>query len=249
MTLPIAIQLYSLRDQLTSDFEATLEAVAGMGYVSVETAGYYGRSAAEVGERLRGLGLSVIGMHTDIMTPEGRRKSEEDAAALGCTRVVCAWQPPATFETREGVQVLAERLNEAAAELPGLTVLYHNHDAELRPLEGRPALYTLLEHLDPAVQLELDVYWTVVAGVDPVTLLRDLGSRVGLLHVKDGHVNPTHPMTAVGEGTIDYTPIVAAVPPSVPCLIVEMDEVATDPIDAVRKSAAYLVAKGWGHAR
>jgi sugar phosphate isomerase/epimerase len=251
VTLPIGVQLYSVREQLAQDFDKTLETIAKAGYVGVEMAGLHGRTPQAVAQRLKDLNLAVSSMHTDVLTADGLKRSLDEAAALGTTKLVCPWRPPQTFDTEESISQLADQLNTAYQTLKqhGLSLLYHNHDFELRTVNGRYGLYALLEKLQPGIQIELDAYWVVVGGADAVGVIKHLDQRLGLLHVKDGAVNPAKPMLAVGDGKVDYGTIIPALPPSVPWLIVELDECATDMIEAVQKSVRYLVAKGLGHGR
>jgi sugar phosphate isomerase/epimerase len=102
----------------------------------------------------------------------------------------------------------------------------------------------MLEDLDPDVFLEVDVYWVQTARQDPVQVIRRLGSRAPLLHIKDGPCQIEEPMTALGEGVVDIPGVVAAGAASTEWLIVELDRCATDMLEAVRKSYQYLVGKG-----
>lgn len=251
MTLPIGLQLYSVREQLAQDFDKTLETVAKAGYAGVELAGLNNRPAEQVAQQLKDLGLTVTSMHTDVLTPDGFKRSLDTAAVLDCKKLICPWRPPDTFNTEDGIKGLADQLNAAneTAKGQGITILYHNHDFELRTVGGRYGLYALLEKLDPEVQFELDTYWVVVGGADPIAVIKHLGSRLGMIHVKDGMVNPAKPMYAVGDGKVDYAPIIAALPSSVPWLIVELDECGTDMIEAVQKSVRFMIDKGLGHGR
>ncbi len=251
MTRPIAVQLYSLREALQQDFEGTLEGVAKAGYVGVEMAGLYGRTPEVVAKLLQVLNLQVVAMHCKVLSPEELAASLAEAQALNCPNLVCPWVTPDTFSTLEGIHELAEKLNTAteSIEAQGRKLLYHNHDFELQLVNDEPALNHFVKALDARVGIELDTYWVKVGGIDPVAMLNQLGDRVGLLHVKDGHIEPTHPMVAVGDGKLDYAPIIAALPDSVEWLIVELDACATDMIEAVTKSAHYLIEKGLGHGR
>jgi sugar phosphate isomerase/epimerase len=245
------VQLYSLREELQQNFEQTLENVVKAGYVGVEMAGLHGRSATSVAQLLKELNLQVSSMHADVLTEDGIAQAIEEAETLGCSLIVCPWVQPPTFSTLEGIQGLAAKLNSASSILAakGKSLLYHNHDFEFQIVDGQPALFHLVKALDPQVKLELDLYWVAVGGADPVQTLHQLGERVGLVHVKDGHISPTHPMTAVGDGKLDYPAIVPAIPASVEWLIVELDACATDMTEAVTKSAHYLIEKGLGRGR
>ena len=104
----------------------------------------------------------------------------------------------------------------------------------------------MLEHLDPDVFFEVDVYWVQTAGQDPAQVVRRLGTRAPLLHVKDGPCQIEAPMTALGEGVVDIPGVVAAGSGSVDWLVVELDRCDTDIMEAIRKSYQYLVGKGLG---
>lgn len=251
MTRPIALQLYTLRQALEADFEGTLEQVAAAGYVGVELAGLHGRSPRDTAQVLQSLGLEVVAMHCQVLTPDGLESALAEAAVLNCRRLVCPWVPPDTFASLDAVQALAAKLNTALSAIAGegRTLYYHNHDFELQQLAGKPALSHFMAALDPQIRLELDIYWVAVGGSDPLALLAELGDRVGLVHIKDGAINPARPMLAVGDGALDYKAIIPALPAGVPALLVELDECATDMLEAVRRSAAYLVREGLGHGR
>jgi sugar phosphate isomerase/epimerase len=238
----IAVQLYTLRDQMETQFEAVLEAVASIGYAGVEAASLHGRSAAEYAARCKAAGLQICSAHVKLPARKDGDQVIEDALALGVQRMVCPWLPPEQFASRDAILRSAEQLNSAAeiAKAHGLSLGYHNHAHEFHAVEGKPAMEWLLEALDPAVFLEPDTYWVAVAGVDPVAVLGQLGSRAPLVHMKDGPAgtNPA-PMTALGAGTLDVAAIVAAASHA-DWLIVELDSCATDSLEAVRESYAFL---------
>ena len=115
--------------------------------------------------------------------------------------------------------------------------------------DGRPALLHLFDHLAPTVFAEVDIYWAQVGGMDPKDLVTQLGSRVGLLHVKDGPADePPSSMVAVGDGVIGV-PAVLEASPSARWHIVELDRCATDMFDAVERSYDYLVGGGFSRGR
>jgi len=96
------------------------------------------------------------------------------------------------------------------------------------------------------VFFEVDVYWVQTAGQNPAEIVRRLGARAPLLHIKDGPCQIESPMTALGEGVVDLPEVVAAGAGSTEWLVVELDRCATDMIEAVRKSYHYLIGKGLG---
>jgi sugar phosphate isomerase/epimerase len=245
--IPVGVQLYSLRAELDQDFEGTLDAVAHFGYEGVELASLHGRSAGAFQQALAKRGLPVVAWHnSDILDPAKRPSVLAQAQELGCEQIVYPWHSPESFRTPNDIRVLADSLNKAAVDAAeqNITLLYHNHDFEFAQTSGQLGMSLLLEHLDPLVRLELDTYWVAVAGQDPKTTLARLAERVKLIHVKDGLLKPAAPMTAVGEGKLDYPSILSAPTPALAWLLVELDVCATDMKEAVRKSLAYLRAKG-----
>ena len=246
MTTPIALQLYTLRDLLAQDYEGTVRKVADMGYVGVETASLFGDSPASAAKLFSELGLEVSSAHGAL--PLGDKKQEviDTMSVLNCKRLILPWQQPELFQSPDGIKKVCDLLNEASAvaKANGFQVGYHNHWFEYEPLQNRIPMDIMLEDLDPDVFFEVDVYWVQTAGQDPVQVIRRLGSRAPLLHIKDGPCQIEEPMTALGEGVVDIPGVVAAGAASTEWLVVELDRCATDMLEAVRKSYQYLVGKG-----
>ena len=248
MIPPIAIQLYSLRE--TADFEESVRRVAAMGYAGVETAGQFGGSPKHARQIFDDLGLQVAGAHSPLPVGDNKNAVLDTMHDLGTTTIVCPWVDPQHFRSLDGIQRLAGQLNEAdeVARDHGLRLLYHNHDFEFIPLPDGSIPHQHLQQLTaPTVAFEIDTYWVKVAGSDPVEVVRELGTRAPLLHVKDGHIDPRAPMLALGDGAMDFPSIVAAA--RAEWLIVEFDQCATDIFEAVEKSFRYLVEKGLGHGQ
>jgi sugar phosphate isomerase/epimerase len=246
ITTPIALQLYTIRDQLAQDFEGTLREVAAMGFIGVETANMFGDSPASAARLFNELGLTVSGAHSPL--PLGDKKQEviDTMEALHCKRLIRPGVPAEKYKSLDGIKSVCDALNEGAAvaKANGLQVGYHNHWFEYEPFDGRLPIDIMLEHLDPDVFFEVDVYWVQTAGQDPAEVVRHFGSRAPLLHVKDGPCEIEAPMTALGEGVVDIPGVVAAGAGSTEWLVVELDRCATDMMQAVRKSYQYVIGKG-----
>lgn len=249
ITTPIALQLYTVRDRLAQDFEGTIREVADIGYIGVETANMFGGSPASAARLFSELGLTVCGAHSPLPLGDQKQEVIDTMGALNCKRLVVAWQPPEKYKSLDGIKSICDSLNEGAAvaRANGLQVGYHNHWFEYELLEDRLPIEVMLEHLDPDVFFEVDVYWVQTAGQDPAQVVHRLGSRAPLLHVKDGPCQIDAPMTALGEGVVDIPGVVSAGAESTEWLVVELDRCATDMMEAVRKSYQYLVEKGMGH--
>jgi len=249
MTVPIALQLYTLRDLMAQDFEGTVRTVADMGYIGVETANMFGSSPTSAARLFQELGLTVMGAHSPLPLGDDKQQVLDTMGALDCKRVIVAWQPPEKYKSLDGIKSICETLNEGAAvaRAHGLQVGYHNHWFEYQLLENRIPVDVMLEYLDPDVFFEVDVYWVQTAGQDPAAVVRRLGPRAPLLHIKDGPCQMEAPMTALGEGVVDIPGVVAAGAGSTEWLVVELDRCATDITEAVRKSYQYLIGKRLAH--
>jgi sugar phosphate isomerase/epimerase len=246
MSTPIALQLYTIRELLDLDFEGTIRKVADMGYVGVETANMFGGSPALAAKLFGELGLTVSGAHSAL--PIGDKKQEviDTMGALNCKRLILPGQPPEKYKSLDGIKSVCDALNEGVevAKANGFMLGYHNHWFEYEVWEGRLPMDVMLEHLDPDVFFEVDVYWVQTAGQNPVDVVRRLGPRAPLLHVKDGPCEIEAPMTALGEGVVDIPGVIAAGAGSTEWLVVELDRCATDMMEAVHKSYRYLIEKG-----
>lgn len=239
------VQLYTVRTLMQRDVAETLGAVAAAGYREVETAGLFGMAPEEFRAALDRAGLVSPAGHTPI---EALRQSLDaslaSARTLGQEWVVVPWLDEAE-RTPEGYRRVAAELNRfgAAAVDRGLRVGYHNHDFEFEELEGGVRGYDLLlADTDPElVDIELDLFWAVNAGQDPVALFERHPGRFPLCHVKDmadrGGAGTQAP---VGQGDIDFARIFAhADQAGLRHYFVEQDDPA-DPLASIRASHAYL---------
>lgn len=246
MAAPIALQLYTLREAMAKDFAGTIKKVADIGYVGVETAGFPGTTPQEASKLFKDLGLTVSSAHSRLPLGEHQNEVLETMAALDCKYLVSPNVGTDYFKSIKGIQQARDLLNEAnaVAAAHGLSLGLHNHWWEFEPVEGQYPYEVLVEGLDPAVFFEIDTYWTKVAGVDPVQVIKKLGARAPLLHIKDGPGVQKEPQVAVGEGIMDIRAIIEAGSGNTEWLVVELDQCATDMVEAVEKSYTYLVGNG-----
>lgn len=243
---PIAVQLYSLREELNENFRGIVEKVKDMGYTGVEPYNGLPVSHLEASRLFESLGLEVISAHMPLPVGDDRPTVLDAAAAYNLKYLVVPWMPQERFESVDSIKALCDELNEASlvARTHGYTLHYHNHDFEFREVDGRPAYDIFLEHLDDTIMLQVDTYWVKVGGQDPVELVKKLGDRAPLLHIKDGPLDKDQPMVAVGDGKMDIPAIVEAGKGHTQSLIVELDRCETDMVEAVAKSYQYMVGEG-----
>lgn len=246
MTAPIALQLYTVREALAEDFAGVMKKVADIGYVGVELIFELpGTTIPEAAQLFKELGLAVPSAHVPLPVGKDKNKVLDYMAAFGSQRIVSG-KGPDNFATSDLIKQTCDQFNEAQAMAAenGMTVGYHNHWWEFEQIEGRYVYQVMLEHLDPAIFLQVDTYWVQTAGLDPARIVKDLGPRVPLLHIKDGPAVKRVPQVAVGEGVMDFPSIVQAAEGTVEWLIVELDHCATDMLEAVEKSYQYFVGEG-----
>lgn len=250
--VPIALQLYTLRAAAVLDLRWVLERVASMGFIGVELAGLHGNPPATVREWLRELGLTAVAAHAKLPVGDAESRILDELSEVGVDTLVVPWAAPERFRTLDSVRSLADDLlkGQENAARRGISLGYHNHDFELATtIGGATALAHLFRATGPTVFAEVDVYWVKVGGADPAAVVAELGSRVRLLHIKDGPADGTEsPMTAVGEGVIDFPSIVAA-GGDVRWHVVELDACATDMFEAVEASYRWLVGQGLSRGR
>ena len=243
---PLAVQLYSLREALAQDFEATVRSVADIGYVGVEPFGGMPGGLAASAALFRELDLQVCSSHIPYPDDANQEAVLALAEAYGLERVCIAYLPPAGFESVDAIKRTCERLNQAGAfaSANGLSLGYHNHWWEYKQLNGTGTLELMMSELDDSVFLQIDTYWVQVGGLDAVSLVKQAGSRAPLIHLKDGSLDKDDDMTAIGGGKMDVAGIVEACADTADWHIVELDRCATDMLGAVRDSYSYLTGNG-----
>ncbi|MGW4961984.1 sugar phosphate isomerase/epimerase family protein [Nonomuraea sp. NPDC004186] len=211
----ISIQLWTVRDDLAKNYDATLAYLAETGYPKIEVAlGYFGRTARQLRTFLDGLGIRASSSHDGLTADQAALDTKiENALTLGQSFMVV---PYLNSTSLDEWKAWAERMNvEAqAARAAGLRYGYHNHAHEFTTDlgGGKTPWDVLTSELDPRlVHLEIDIYWAVTGGVgrgaaDPVRfaldVIRRAPQRVLQFHVKDRHLDGD--MADLGTGTIDF---------------------------------------------
>lgn len=238
----IGLQLYTLRTLAAADVEGTLEKVAGIGYREIEFAGLYGKSATEVRAILDRTGLRAVSSHHSLRDVRENWPATLDAAAtLGQSYVVVASIGGDDASSVAALERTADAFNRAgeAAKSHGLRFGYHNHDFEFRPMDGRLPYDVLLEACDASlVVMEMDIYWIVNGGRDPLSYFAAHPGRFHLIHAKDRTADGR--MVNVGAGVIDFPAILGrSRQAGIRHVLVEHDRPAS-PIEDVRASYDHL---------
>lgn len=209
--IPIAIQMYTLRNECEDDFRGTLRKVASLGFQGVELAGYNGIPVEELKELLDELGLQVAACHVPLANLESNLAQViHEQLVLESKYLVCPYLLPEK-RTEADYQSLITFLNKAGAmcQNAGISLCYHNHDFELDNLhDGRTALDTIMEETDSdLVFAEPDVYWLSKREYDPVKWIDTYRDRTKLVHLKDMTKDEERFFAEVGTGSIDFQAI------------------------------------------
>ncbi|MET0133938.1 MAG: sugar phosphate isomerase/epimerase [Kibdelosporangium sp.] len=206
----IGIQLYTVRDIMATDPQGTLSALGDIGYATVGVSGLYGHSPAKFRSMLDIGGVRAVLTHTswDAMNANVQREIEI-ARVLG-VRYVVVPSLPASLRTVGGYQQAAAAFQEWGVKCrgAGLKFLFHNHDVDFVTVDGKVLYDILVEETDPRfVNFELDLYWIIVGGYDPVPYFERYPGRFPVFHVKDRAANGS--FADLGYGNIDFPRIFA----------------------------------------
>jgi len=253
----VGLQLYSLRDQLPTDVHGYIAKVAAAGYKEVEPFGYskqngfWGLDAKAFSDLLKQNGLITPSAHfgMDQYFVEGKTDDLEayiEAANItGMSYVIIPSINGEVLKSADQFKQVAEKMNKAAelCKKSGLKLGYHNHNFEWKPVDGTTFYDVVLKETDPAlVHMEMDIYWVVRAGQDPVQLFQQHPGRFALCHLKDMDKDNHNLNTEIGNGTIDFKKILSYKKlAGLKHFIVEQENYTNiDPIVSITKSADYV---------
>jgi sugar phosphate isomerase/epimerase len=254
----LSVQLYSVMDQLAADQNATLERLAALGFRYAEPFGLGSPSrsraqrleaARELRAGLDAAGLTVSAAH--VAVPDTVAELAEECAIVGADTVFVPHPKlvpgfdAETFGDIGRVDAFADALGSLAREAAdfGLRVGYHNHWFEWTQLpDGRTGYDRFWSRTGDELLAEIDVYWAVAAGADPVQVLAELGDRVVAVHVKDGPATQGEPQTPLGTGAVDVQAALKGT--QIPWHVMEIDLTELDRYELLGANARFLVETG-----
>jgi sugar phosphate isomerase/epimerase len=246
----MGLQLYSLRDIMPQDPKGVLKKVAGFGYNEVETYGYsagklFGLTAKEFGDYCKSLGIKVTSGHygIDVMRLDLQR-AIDDANAIGQKYMIIPYLGGAERTSMDDYKKRCEEFNKAGeiCKKNGIRFGYHNHAFEFENMNGQIPYDVMLAELDPKyVGMEMDIFWVVNAGFDPLQYFAKYPGRFEQWHVKDMDKGDKNRNADVGTGSIDFKALFAKAKLSgMTNFYVEQETYPGTPIDSIEKSAAYV---------
>jgi len=250
--LPIALQVYSIREEAEKNFASTMKEVKNMGYDGVELAGLYDKTPEEVRDCLSDLGLTPISAHVSLQEfMEDLPVTVKRYATIGCKYLVIPYLP-------EDYRYGTDKFDEVMANIPtiaeechkeGITLLYHNHDFEFaKTREGNYVLDFMYEQIsEQDLKTELDTCWVKVAGEEPTEYIKKYKGRCPIIHLKDFISAPSFDYRALGYGIQDIPAILSeTLSAGSEWVVVEQDEHSKHTaIKDSELSIIYLKSLGW----
>ncbi|MBV9962516.1 MAG: sugar phosphate isomerase/epimerase [Parafilimonas sp.] len=207
------IQLWSVKTALGKDPKGVLKQLAEDGYTQIESfegnqGMFWGMSAADFKKYMDELGMKIISSHCDI--EKDFEKKAADAASIGMKYLICPYKGPQ--KTADDFKKIADEFNEKGeiCKKNGIRFAYHNHDYSFVAVDGKvPEDIMMTNTNTELVDFEMDIYWVVTAGADPVAYAKKYKNRFRLGHVKDRMKNTTEKDASctLGEGSINYPTI------------------------------------------
>jgi sugar phosphate isomerase/epimerase len=242
----VGLAVITVRSEVQGDFEGTMRQVAAIGYRDLDMYIYESSLEAPATRAILdrvGLTCTSARVRTTALY-RGWERFLDAANTLGAKFITLADVPFPERQTLQDYHELAALFNKcgAIAQQHGLIFCYHNHDAELATMEGAFPYDVLIAETDPkVVHLQMDVYWMLHGGRDPVHELKRLAGRVSTLHLKDMQTWPRQGITTVGRGRINFREILrTAIDSGIRYWYVEEDAPKGPGIDAVKAAYTYL---------
>ena len=239
--IPVALQVYTIRDVASEDYAGTLEKVAKMGYKGLEIGGFGPYNSGEWNSLLESLNLEIISNHIPIETlEESFNHIAEFNLSIGNKHIICPYLREERRTDADDYKRVAEGLNKIGLKCKekGMHLSYHNHGFEFINYNGKTGMDILFEDTDPElVKFELDTYWVTYGGEEVSQYMKKYAGRCEVLHLKDMANDEKKSFSEVGEGRLDFHTIMkTAVEIGVQNFVVEQDICKRPPLESVEIS-------------
>lgn len=205
-----AAQLFTLREELKEGIRPLFKKLKEMGWHAVQISALpAGYDPEEVALALEENQLKAAGMHISLDRLQSDLEGVLKEADLYKTKdIICPYVQP-EMRNEAGYRSLKQALSDIAKQVPDYRISYHNHDFEFETnIEGKDALSYILDPVeDNPILAEVDVFWVKKAGLDPVEYIQPFANRMPIIHLKDMTNDDRQTFAEVGEGVIDFMPI------------------------------------------
>ncbi len=246
----IGIQLYTIREKLKEDFDGTIKKIAKIGFNSIETAGYsegkfYGYSPKDFLKYTNDIGLKALSSHADVQWNNIDQMIDHTLEA-GMEYLVKPWLNSDQRKSIDDYKKRAEEFNKIGEKCKkaGLRFAYHNHAFEFESINGQIPYDVLLNNTEAdLLTMQLDTYWMIYGGYQPLDYFNKYPGRFELLHIKDMDDTDKRESTEIGMGIIDFPEIFAANKKSgMKYFFLEQEAFKMDVFKSLEISYAYLRA-------
>lgn len=247
------IQLWSVKEALAKDTLGVLKHLSKSGFKKIESFEgekgiFWGMKNTEFKKRMDALGMKLVSSHCD--TSNNFEQKAAEAAEIGMKYLICPYK--GAQKSIDDYKKIADEFNACGeiAKKHGIKFAYHNHDYSFVPMNGIIPQDVMMNNTNKdTVDFEMDMYWTVAAGVDPLAYMEKHPGRFKLVHVKDMTklANGDHESCVIGKGTIDYKSLLPQIAKrGVKHMIVEQEAyTGTNELDAAKDDAAYMKTLKW----
>ena len=212
----LAVQLWSVKDEIKQDYEGTLSKLAGLGFQGVEFAGEFGKykdDPAGLAAFLKKTGLQCAGahMHVDKLDAANFKATTDFYRTLGCNRLIISMDKRGA--SKDGTADLAKELSAVSAKLAGqgMQLGYHNHEQEMLGQRDQTNWDVLAKNTPSNFILQQDVGWTTYAGQDPVYYVDKYPGRTVTTHFKAKLAKGTSGTPIIGQDRTDWSALAKAV--------------------------------------
>jgi len=217
----VGLQLWTVKEDMAKDPKGTLSQIASYGYTEIEgfegsKGMFWGMTPAEFETYSKSLGIKMISSHCNntaqLDGKDGLEGKAVQAISIGMRYLLCPYKGPQ--KSIDDFKRIADEFNGCGkiCKRNGIMFGYHNHDYTFKPVDGQIPMDVLLDNTDPdLVVFELDLYWAITAGIDPIHYFDKYPKRFRLVHVKDRKKDAApgdgDASCIVGEGQLNWEPL------------------------------------------
>jgi sugar phosphate isomerase/epimerase len=254
----VGIQLYTVKDIINADVSGTLKSLSDIGFTELELWSYaegkiFGMAYADFAKEAKNLGMKIISGHYDtgFSNPQQKgtlmndwKRAVEDARIADQPYLVIGGLSDSERDTMDSVKRTCELLNNSGAvcQSMGAKLGYHNHSVEFTRIDDQLIYDVMLQELDPKlVTMELDLFWIINGGYDPLEYFKKYPGRFELCHVKDMDKTDRNKNADVGSGSIDFNALFKeAETAGLKHFFLEQENFAVSPLESVEKGFKHL---------
>jgi sugar phosphate isomerase/epimerase len=241
------IQLWTVKEDMSKNAKDTLQKIASYGYKQIESfegreGMFWGLGHKDFKKYMDDLDMKIISSHCDYSKNFEQKAAE--AAEIGMKYLICPYKGPQ--KSLDAFKKFTDEFNKAGeiCKKNGIRFAYHNHDYSFKAIDGQVPQDVMMQGSDKdLVDFEMDIYWVVAAGEDPISWFKKYPNRFKLCHVKDlAKTAKGHESVQIGKGTIDFKSILkTGSKEGLKYYIVEQEAfTGTNPLESAEADSKYM---------